>query len=194
LTCIPPLLLWLTLMLLLDVVTLTAIHFHLYPHYVTSLRFKVGAGRGAGTPSGSAVRGGAWDSFDDLVGTGEQRRRNSKADRLGGLEVEDKLVLRWLALPRTTREAIREGLEAAGATMGPRGIVSYVTQAALADFKNGIQLLSMITPRSADLHVTHASAPVTLEQLDEQLAQLNLPPMLIAAGGDPPQLMRICGL
>ena len=61
--------------------------------------------------------------------------------------------------------------------MGPRGIVSYVTQAALADFKNGIQLLSMITPRSADLHVTHAAAPVTIEELDEQLAQLNLPPM-----------------
>ncbi len=59
--------------------------------------------------------------------------------------------------------------------MGPRGIVSYVTKAALADFRNGIQLLNMITPRSADLHVTHAAAPVTIEELDAELERQGLP-------------------
>jgi hypothetical protein len=80
-------------------------------------------------------------------------------------------------ISRSTREAILLGLEIAGNTMGRQGIVSYVVAAARKDFKHGIALLSMVTPRSADLHVTHAPAPVTLEELDEQLRKLNLPPM-----------------
>src|ERR1700719_179027 len=33
--------------------------------------------------------------FDHLVGASEQLRRNGEAQRLGGLDVDDKLILRW---------------------------------------------------------------------------------------------------
>ena len=36
------------------------------------------------------------DSFDYLVGTSEQPRRNFEPDRLGGFEVDDQLELSWL--------------------------------------------------------------------------------------------------
>ena len=35
-------------------------------------------------------------SFNDLVGTGEDQRRNIKADRARGLEVDHELELSWL--------------------------------------------------------------------------------------------------
>src|SRR5262249_42746447 len=34
-------------------------------------------------------------SLDDVVGTSDQRRRHSKAERLGSFEVDDQLVLCW---------------------------------------------------------------------------------------------------
>src|SRR6266851_5183486 len=35
-------------------------------------------------------------SFDDLVGTGEDRRRDRKPERLRGLEIDDQLESGWL--------------------------------------------------------------------------------------------------
>ena len=35
----------------------------------------------------------------------------------------------------------------------------------------------MITPRQADVTITRAPAPVTLAELDAELARMNLPPM-----------------
>src|SRR5262245_53319753 len=40
-------------------------------------------------------RFGSAISFDHLVGTGEKRWRHGKAQRLGGLEIDDQLVLFW---------------------------------------------------------------------------------------------------
>jgi hypothetical protein len=34
-------------------------------------------------------------SFDHLVGAGEERRRQFEAERVGGLEIDGKLELRW---------------------------------------------------------------------------------------------------
>jgi hypothetical protein len=34
-------------------------------------------------------------SFDHLVGAGEERRRQFEAERIGGLEIDGKLELRW---------------------------------------------------------------------------------------------------
>jgi hypothetical protein len=55
---------------------------------------------------------------------------------------------------REAREAILLGLEIAGNRMGRFGIVSYVVQAALSDYKNGIALLSLITPRQIAASIT----------------------------------------
>ena len=35
-------------------------------------------------------------SFDDLVGAGEQRQRNVEAERLRGLEIDQKFEFGWL--------------------------------------------------------------------------------------------------
>jgi hypothetical protein len=79
---------------------------------------------------------------------------------------------------RSTREAILEGLTTAGNSMGREGIVSYVVAAAKADFRHGIALLSMVTPRHLNADVTIRNEPVitTIEQLDAELAKAGLPP------------------
>jgi hypothetical protein len=79
---------------------------------------------------------------------------------------------------RSTREAILEGLTIAGNSMGREGIVSYVVAAAKADFRHGIALLSMVTPRHLNADVTIRNEPVitTIEQLDAELAKAGLPP------------------
>jgi hypothetical protein len=105
----------------------------------------------------------------------EQPKNDGKFEkghkRIGGREKGQQNIL-----PRTTREAIREGLEAAGNTMGPSGIVTYVTQAALADFKFGCALLNMITPKTAHLDITrHDHTFVSISDLDAELHRQGLP-------------------
>jgi hypothetical protein len=77
----------------------------------------------------------------------------------------------------STREAILLGLEIAGNRMGTQGVVSYVVQAALADFRNGIQLLSLVTPKPLDVVVRHEEQVLlTVEDLDRSLVEAGLPP------------------
>jgi hypothetical protein len=42
------------------------------------------------------ARGPSTPSFDHLVGAGEQHDWEGEAERLGGLEIDDGLELRWL--------------------------------------------------------------------------------------------------
>jgi len=93
--------------------------------------------------------------------------------KLGGRECGVPNVI-----TRSTREAILEGLTIAGNSMGRQGIVSYVVAAAKADFRHGIALLSMVTPRHLNADVTIRNEPVitTVEQLDAELSKAGLPP------------------
>jgi hypothetical protein len=100
--------------------------------------------------------------------------------RLGGRERGTKN-----AVTREVREAILLGLEIAGNRLGRFGMVSYIVEAALHDYKNGIAMLSLVTPRQIAATIntkTEISYP-TLAELNEDLRKRGLkpPPELFVA-------------
>ena len=77
---------------------------------------------------------------------------------------------------RSTREAILQGLEIAGNTMGRQGLISYIVAAARADFKYGVAMLGMVTPRTAHIDVTSCEQNfVSIADLDASLVAAGLP-------------------
>jgi hypothetical protein len=72
------------------------------------------------------------------------------------------------------RESILTALSNCG---GERGLVGFVESAVKENRGYGIKLLVALAPRQADLTIRSAPSVTTLQELDEQLARLNLPPM-----------------
>jgi hypothetical protein len=70
------------------------------------------------------------------------------------------------------RESILTALSNCG---GERGLVGFIENAVREDTGYGIKLLVALAPRQADLTVRSAPSITTLQELDEQLARLNLP-------------------
>ena len=71
------------------------------------------------------------------------------------------------------RESILTALSNCG---GERGLVGFIEQAVQEDRGYGIKLLVALAPRQADVTVRNAPSVTTLQELDERLAQMNLPP------------------
>src|SRR6266446_6227307 len=87
------------------------------------------------------------DSFDDLVGAGEDRWRHGEAERLGGVEIDDQLEGRWPLHRKISRLGALEDLSDISADQVPiAGLArSIADQAArgdrltpLIDRRNGI--------------------------------------------------------
>jgi hypothetical protein len=73
------------------------------------------------------------------------------------------------------RESILTALSNCG---GERGLVGFIEQAVQEDTSYGIRLLVALAPRMADINISRAAPEIrTVEELDEQLRKLNLPPM-----------------
>jgi hypothetical protein len=56
-------------------------------------------------------------------------------------------------------------------------LVGFIEAAVREDRGYGIRLLCALAPKTADVTLRSAPSITTLEELDEQLAKLNLPPM-----------------
>src|SRR5262245_57109143 len=72
---------------------------------------------------------GAFHSFDDLVGTGEQHRRDLDAERFGSLEVDHKFISGWVLHRQIGRLlALQDAINVAGSIpkrVNRIGAVSY---------------------------------------------------------------------
>jgi hypothetical protein len=73
---------------------------------------------------------------------------------------------------RTIREGIIAGLNAAG---GVEGVAAYVTRVALEDYRLGVAMMALVTPRQADVTIRNEPL-VTIEDLDRSLIAKGLPP------------------